>query len=103
MEPKKQDVPKGGFKAKRTLIFGIGTLILLASLSVLWFCKSNNPPKSKTKKMIRQEIFTDFSLNTFSSDIELKLLAELRICDTTRVGDEFGACSPKFFKFFKLF
>jgi hypothetical protein len=102
MEPKKQDVPKGGFKAKRTLIFGIGMLILIASLSVLWFCKSKNPPKPKAKKLNRQEIFTDFSLNTFSSDIELKLLAELRICDTTRVGDEFGACSPKFFKFFKL-
>ena len=26
----------------------------------------------------------------------------MRICDTTRVGDEFGACSPKFFRFFKL-
>jgi hypothetical protein len=102
MEPIKQEVPKGGFKAKKTLIFGIATLILLVSLSVLWFCKSNNPPKTSAKKLDKKEIFTDFSLNTFSSDVESKLLAELRICDTARMGDEFGACSPKYFKFFKL-
>ena len=29
MELKKQDVPKGGFKAKKTLIVGIAALILL--------------------------------------------------------------------------
>ena len=87
MELKKQDVPKGGFKAKKTLIVGIAALILLVSLSVLWFCKSNNPPKTSAKKLDKKEIFTDFSLNTFSSDVESKLLAELRICDTARVGD----------------
>lgn len=102
MKQNKQDSPKGGVMVNKKLIIGIGTLILLALVSVLWFCNSSNPPKPIEKKLAKQEIYTDFGLNTFSSEIELKLLKELRICDTTRVGDEFGACSPKFFKFFKL-
>ena len=49
-----------------------------------------------------KEIFTDFALNKFNSDVEYNLLKELGICDTTRTGDEMGACSPKYFRFFKL-
>ena len=102
MKQNKQDSPKGGVMVNKKLIIGVVTLILLALVSVLWFCNSSNPPKPIEKKLVKQEIYTDFGLNTFSSEIELKLLKELRICDTTRVDDEFGACSPKYFKFFKL-
>lgn len=102
MKQNKQDSPKGGVMVNKKLIIGVVTLILLALVSVLWFCNSSNTPKPIEKKLAKHEIYTDFGLNTFSSEIELKLLKELRICDTTRVDDEFGACSPKYFKFFKL-
>lgn len=62
--------------------------------------KSEDPEVQATLK--KEEIFTDFRSNAFGSEMEYQLLKELRICDTTRVGDEFGACSPKFFRFFKL-
>ncbi len=102
MDQKKQAVKKSGIKSKKTLIFGIIISIFLASLLGIWCYKSCKPQTPKVKKLNNQEIFTDFSLNSFNSDIEAKLLTELRICDTSRIGDEFGACSPKFFKFFKL-
>ena len=102
MKENKQEVIKGRTAINKKLIIGIGALVLLALVLVLWFCNSSNSTKPIEKPLTKQEIYTDFGLNTFSSEIELELLKELRICDTTRVGDEFGACSPKFFRFFKL-
>jgi len=50
-------------------------------------------------------ISTDFATNAFASDVEAKLLKELKICNPKADSDtnELNpACSPKFFRFFKL-
>ncbi len=50
-------------------------------------------------------ISTDFPTNKFTSDVEVKLLKELKICNPKADSDtnELNpACSPKFFRFFKL-
>lgn len=50
-------------------------------------------------------ISTDFPNNKFTSDVEAKLLKELNICNAKSGSDtnELNpACSPKFFRFFKL-
>lgn len=52
-----------------------------------------------------EQISTDFNANTFSSDIERKLLAEIGICDTIKGQEDnldVPACSPRFFRFFPL-
>jgi len=43
-----------------------------------------------------------FSNNTFDTGEELSLLNEIGLCDTSKTENEYGACSPKFFKFFPL-
>lgn len=51
------------------------------------------------------EISTDFNENEFKSDVEAKLLKELKICDSTMTEDnnlERPSCSPRFFRFFPL-
>ena len=40
----------------KKLIIGIGTLILLALVSALWFCNSSNPPKPIEKKLAKQNL-----------------------------------------------
>lgn len=51
------------------------------------------------------EISTDFNDNEFKSEVEAKLLKELKICDSTMTEDNSLArpsCSPRFFRFFPL-
>ena len=62
MKENKQEEIKGRTAINKKLIIGIGTLILLALVSVLWFCNSSNPPKPIEKKLAKQEIYTDFGL-----------------------------------------
>jgi hypothetical protein len=57
-------------------------------------------PKKETSRI--EFISTDFHVNSFTDGNELKLLKELKICDTSIVDGQFGSCSPKFFRFFKL-
>ncbi len=50
-------------------------------------------------------ISTDFSTNSFSSDVEKKLLEEIKICNPKETNDKdvsLSACSPKLFRFFPL-
>jgi hypothetical protein len=57
-------------------------------------------PKKETSRI--EYISTDFNLNSFTDGNELKLLKELNMCDTTILDGQFGSCSPKYFRFFKL-
>lgn len=50
-------------------------------------------------------ISTDFTTNNFESNVEEELLKEIKICDPNATDEENPdqpACSPKFFRFFKL-
>lgn len=50
-------------------------------------------------------ISTDFLTNTFTSETEMELLKELKICDPKASSDTdelHPSCSPKFFRFFPL-
>ncbi|MFM7595481.1 MAG: hypothetical protein ACKO4Y_04815 [Flavobacteriales bacterium] len=102
MKQNKQEASKGRVVVNKKLILSMVGLTVIALLIILWFYNANTPAKFEEKKLAKEEIFTDFSVNTFNSDVELQLLKELKICDTTRSSDQFGACSPKFFRFFKL-
>jgi hypothetical protein len=57
-------------------------------------------PVKETSKV--EYISTDFNQNTFTDGNELKLLKELKLCDTSILDGQLGSCSPKFFRFFKL-
>ena len=49
------------------------------------------------------EISTNFNENEFRTEVEVKLLKELKICDSTMTEDnnlERPSCSPRFFRFF---
>jgi len=51
------------------------------------------------------EISTNFNENEFRTEVEVKLLKELKICDSTMTEDnnlERPSCSPRFFRFFPL-
>jgi len=100
MESKKVQ-SKNFFLQRRSLVV-IGLLALIGLSVLIFVCSTNSKNNSVKKKLEKKEIFTDFALNKFNSDVEYKLLKELGICDTTRTGDEMGACSPKYFRFFKL-
>ena len=70
---------------------------------------SDNPVDStkKTEEVIPEvvEISTDFNLNSFDKGDEVKLLKELKICDSTMKEAnslERPSCSPRFFRFFPL-
>ena len=76
MKENKQEVIKGRTAINKKLIIGIGALVLLALVLVLWFCNSSNSTKPIEKPLTKQEIYTDFGLNSFSSEIELELLKE---------------------------
>ena len=87
-----------------------GLLILLVTLVVVVIVvtmnqKSEKPETIETPKKVTSRIAyisTDFNQNTFTDGNELKLLKELKICDTTILDGQLGSCSPKFFRFFKL-
>jgi hypothetical protein len=87
--------------------FPLFILVILAVivLVVVMNQKSSNSDDSEDpkKETSRNEfISTDFNLNSFTDGNELKLLKELNMCDTTIADGQFGSCSPKFFRFFKL-
>jgi 5-hydroxyisourate hydrolase-like protein (transthyretin family) len=82
----------------------IGT-VLIVLLVVAYFIgqgkkKQKEPFVEPVKEVEKFEV--DFKFNSFREGVELSLLKELKICDTTKVGDEMGACSPKFFHFIPL-
>jgi hypothetical protein len=63
------------------------------------------PKKSEDKIPEVIEISTDFNDNAFKTEVEAKLLKELKICDSTMTEDnnlERPSCSPRFFRFFPL-
>jgi hypothetical protein len=97
--------PVDSNKRKSVLLIAvIAIAVVVGSGLLIWRIIENtnheNPKVNKPLK--RQEIFTDFAVNKFSSEVEYNLLKEIGICDTTKTGDELGACSPKYFRFFKL-
>lgn len=87
----------------------IALVVFLCSL-IVWKFSSKETPKESSevdkKKVLKvEQISTDFNLNKFSSNQEVKLLKETGICDSTQADDinlENPSCSPRFFRFFKL-
>lgn len=87
----------------------IALVVFLCSL-IVWKFSSKETPKESSevdkKKVLKvEQISTDFNLNKFSSNQEVKLLKEIGICDSTQADDinlENPSCSPRFFRFFKL-
>ena len=81
-------------------------IIVLAALVIGYFY-TNKPAKKKVDKpKVNTEIQlieTDFNANTFSGTIEIELLKELGVCDSTAPNDknlDRPSCSPRFFRFF---
>lgn len=84
------------------LVIGI-ILLLMGGICFLydqWDQKKVNKPNEALPEVEKFEV--DFKLNAFNKGVEVALLKELGICDTTKVGDAMGACSPKFFHFIPL-
>lgn len=91
-------------KTKKGLLIVFVTLVVVV-IMVTMNQKTENPTEIETpiKETSRIEyISTDFNQNAFTDGYELKLLKELKICDTTILDGQLGSCSPKFFRFFKL-
>ena len=89
-------------------IVWIALVVFICSLLV-WKYSSEDPTKKndvEKKKVLKvEQISTDFNLNKFSSNEEIKLLKEIGICDSTQADDtnlDKPSCSPRFFRFFKL-
>lgn len=70
--------------------------------------EESEPDENTTKETIEvvdQTLSTDFNANTFTSNTEVELLKELKLCDPTAPTDtdeKRPTCSPKFFRFFQL-
>lgn len=90
------------------------TIVFLCILGVFvaWFLNRKKGSNEEdvntshaTKKQKIEYISTDFNANSFTGNIEEKLLKEIGICDSTQ-GDDTNldnpSCSPRFFRFFKL-
>jgi hypothetical protein len=93
-----------GIKSRKFPLF-ILVILAVVVLVVVMNQKSTNSdvsedPKKETSRI--EYISTDFNLNSFTDGNELKLLKELNMCDTTILDGQFGSCSPKYFRFFKL-
>lgn len=102
MENEKK-TPQIKFYQRKSFLFMVLGLFCFGIMAILTLRKS--PVRKKdipAKKVVTQEITTDFRTNAFTSGEEYKILKELGICDTTKVGEEMGACSPKFFRFFSI-
>lgn len=88
-------------------VFPLFVALITASILISCGGKDDDSPKivHHSKPVKDNSISTDFNSNTFDSDVEVKLLKELKICnaekgsDTNRLNP---GCSPKFFRFFKL-
>ncbi len=94
---------------KRILIVAV---VFFGALSIFMWQGCNRQTEEdddlgiiKQPLVVDNTISTDFGTNTFSSGVEAKLLKELKICNPKAVSDTSEldpACSPKFFRFFKL-
>lgn len=89
-------------KLRRPIFLIFLILAVLGITSWWYYYQWSLKTKEIPKKLEKKEIYTDFAYNKFNSKEEYRLLKELGICDTTRSENEFGACSPKYFRFFKL-
>lgn len=95
--------------SKKNKIISLIVLFLFTGI-IVFLLKSNFENKSKKSKKQENipeviEISTDFKLNDFNKGDEVKLLKELKICDSTMKDDnsvERPSCSPRFFRFFPL-
>jgi len=90
--------------SRRNLFLMIGAAMLVVTALVYFIPLNKGKQKEKDKKS-QQEVEkfeVDFKSNAFRQGVEMSLLKELRICDTTKVGDEMGACTPRFFHFIQL-
>lgn len=88
---------------KKRLIIGVVVLTILAiSVSLFLSWNRESSPEKQTEALKVEQYNVDFKDNAFASNVELQLLKEIGICDSTKVNDEMGACSPKYFKFFPL-
>ena len=85
-------------------------LLILVGIAISFFVyrqlngkgKQDKTQATEAKPLKVEYISTDFKENAFTDGNELALLKELKICDTTLVDGQLGACSPRFFRFFKL-
>jgi len=93
--------PKSKFNWRLLLVI-VGIALISIGICLLFLMNNNENDQKKKEKPLVKQIFTNFKNNRFESGVELKLLSELNLCDTTLVHDELGACSPKYFRFFKL-
>jgi hypothetical protein len=83
----------------------IGAIIAMFSMKKRTEDHNEKPKKIKANIPEVLEISTDFNLNSFDKGDEVKLLKELKICDSTMLEDnslERPACSPRFFRLFPL-
>ncbi|MEN9301600.1 MAG: hypothetical protein RL264_29 [Bacteroidota bacterium] len=93
-------------KSKKLIL---GAVILGLTIIVFFMFQKKDQSKvennhENTKRKV-EFISTDFNENQFESEEEVNLLKEISICDTVVTTDnnlDQPACSPKFFRFFKL-
>jgi hypothetical protein len=84
--------------------------LLLALPLLLASCGDNeaadDPSVEVTPEPVNDNtISTDFGMNSFSGNAEPELLKEIGICDPAAANDtdeKLSACTPKFFRFFRL-
>lgn len=90
--------------SRRNLFLIIGTALLVLLVMVYFLPLNKGKQKEKDVKPLQEveKFEVDFKSNAFREGVELSLLKELKICDTTKVGNEMGACSPKYFHFIPL-
>lgn len=87
------------------LLTGIALLGLIASCDDEPTEKPFQPHHHAAPEPAVATISTDFNSNTFTSDQEVALLKELKLCDPNAPNDtdeKHPSCSPRFFRFFKL-
>ena len=97
--------------AKKNKIIISVLMILIGGIVAMVIMKKSPDSTKKISKSKEDkipeviEISTDFNLNEFKSEVEAKLLIELKICDSSMKEDnnlERPSCSPRFFRFFPL-
>jgi hypothetical protein len=90
--------------SRRNLFLMIGTALLVITAMVYFIPLSKGKKREKDKEpdQLVEKFDVDFKSNAFREGVEFSLLKELKICDTTKVGNEMGACSPKYFHFIPL-
>jgi hypothetical protein len=91
-------------KSSKTPLF---ILVIIAVVALVVVMNNQKEDPAIVEKPVKETsridyISTDFNQNTFTDGNELKLLKELKLCDTTILDGQLGSCSPKFFRFFKL-